>query len=649
MNDQSFSTWQETNQQLLAHAIAELRYDIERSLGTDASLAEAPDARIAGSCAPSAPALDSLCAAFALSSFERKILLMCAGVEMDSRFAALCRSTGSGSASFGLALSAFADAHWSALSPSAPLRRWHLVELLPANTLCDSPLRIDERVLHFLAGVPAFDARLAAYVTPPHVPEELVASHRSTAERIADFWSEAQRGGVLPAVALLGADVEPQRSVAAHSAAMLGLRLHVLPAWRLPHDPAELDSLLWRWDREAALGSRALLLELGDTENSERAAADVIAHVIDTLRSPLIVSSGGPRRPTTRHAAQFNVGKPTAAEQAQLWRGALGRLAAQLDGEVRDLVRHFSLDPGAIRAAAQQVAPAAAADLAPAKLLRDACRMQARPRLARLAQQIEPTATWGDLVLPPKHKETLTQIAAQVRQRRKVYTEWGFESKCSRGLGISALFAGPSGTGKTMAAEVLANDLGLDLFCIDLSQVVSKYIGETEKNLSRIFEAAEDGVAVLMFDEADALFGKRTDVKDSHDRYANIEVSYLLQRMEAFRGLAILTTNRKNALDQAFLRRIRFVVEFPFPDAEERAQIWRKVFPKETPIEGLHVDRLARLHTTGGNIRNIALGAAFLAADGGVPVRMTHLLAAARQEFAKIEKPLLEAEVAGWT
>ena len=199
-----------------------------------------------------------------------------------------------------------------------------------------------------------------------------------------------------------------------------------------------------------------------------------------------------------------------------------------------------------------------------------------------------------------------------------------------------------------MAAEVLANELRLDLYRIDLSQVVSKYIGETEKNLRRVFDAAEDGGAILLFDEADALFGKRSEVKDSHDRYANIEVSYLLQRMEAYRGLAILTTNMKDALDTAFLRRIRFVVSFPFPDAAQRAEIWRRIFPPETPRRRLDLDRLARLNVTGGNIRNIALNAAFLAADAGEPVRMPHLLRRRAGEYAKLEKTLTEAEMRGW-
>src|SRR5204862_5706096 len=184
--------------------------------------------------------------------------------------------------------------------------------------------------------------------------------------------------------------------------------------------------------------------------------------------------------------------------------------------------------------------------------------------------------TWDDLVLPKAETDLLRQISAQVGQRNKVYQEWGFDRKMNRGFGISALFAGDSGTGKTMAAEVIANELRLNLYRIDLSQVVNKYIGETEKNLRRLFDAAEEGGAILLFDEADALFGKRSEVKDSHDRYANIEVSYLLQRMEAYRGLAVLTTNLKNSLDTAFLRRLRFVVTFPFPDPAQRAAIWRR-------------------------------------------------------------------------
>jgi SpoVK/Ycf46/Vps4 family AAA+-type ATPase len=257
-----------------------------------------------------------------------------------------------------------------------------------------------------------------------------------------------------------------------------------------------------------------------------------------------------------------------------------------------------------------------------------------------LAQRIEGAAGWDDLVLPEAQRNVLREIAVHVRQRAKVYETWGFAAKGSRGLGVSALFFGVSGTGKTMAAEVLAETLRLDLYRIDLSSVVSKYIGETEKNLRRVFDAAEEAAAILLFDEADAIFGKRSEVKDSHDRYANMEVSYLLQRMEAYRGLAILTTNMKSALDTAFLRRIRFVVQFPYPDAAQRTAIWARAFPPGTPTEELDLEKLSRLNVTGGNIRNIAINAAFLAAEAGGPVRMVEVMHAARSEYAKMERPM---------
>jgi SpoVK/Ycf46/Vps4 family AAA+-type ATPase len=265
------------------------------------------------------------------------------------------------------------------------------------------------------------------------------------------------------------------------------------------------------------------------------------------------------------------------------------------------------------------------------------------------AQRVTPSASWDDLVLPPFETQLLRDVVAHVRARAQVHEVWGLAAKGARGLSITALFSGASGTGKTMAAEVIANELGLDLYRIDLSQVVSKYIGETEKNLRRVFDAAEEGGAILLFDEADALFGKRSEVKDSHDRYANIEVSYLLQRMEAYRGLAILTTNLKDSLDGAFLRRIRFAVSFPFPSAEQREAIWRRVLPAGVPRDELRFGELARLNVAGGNIRNIAVYAAFLAAGDGGKVGMRHLARAARVEVAKLERPLSDAEVRGWT
>ncbi|MGN6108112.1 MAG: ATP-binding protein, partial [Kofleriaceae bacterium] len=229
-----------------------------------------------------------------------------------------------------------------------------------------------------------------------------------------------------------------------------------------------------------------------------------------------------------------------------------------------------------------------------------------------------------------------------------VHEQWGFARGQARGQAITALFAGPSGTGKTLAAEVIAREAGLDLYHIDLSQIVDKYVGETEKRLRRVFEAAEAGGAVLLFDEADALFGKRADIERGTDRWANLEVSYLLQRMESYNGLAILTTNAKDKLDSAFLRRLRFVVEFPFPDVELRAELWRRVIPRDTPTDRLDASKLARLQLTGANIKSVAINAAFHAASEGSSLAMRHVARAARSELAKRELPFPEAEVRTW-
>jgi SpoVK/Ycf46/Vps4 family AAA+-type ATPase len=248
-------------------------------------------------------------------------------------------------------------------------------------------------------------------------------------------------------------------------------------------------------------------------------------------------------------------------------------------------------------------------------------------------------------VLPPDAMEQLRELAAQVRGRPKVYEVWGFGPRLTRGRGITALFTGPSGTGKTLAAEVLAAELGLDLLRVDLAGVVDKYIGETEKRIRDVFDSCERCGGILFCDEADALFGRRTEVRDSHDRYANIEVDYLLQRMEAYDGVAILATNRRSAIDRAFLRRLRFVIEFPFPDPEYRRRIWQISFPAAAERGELDLAHLARLELSGGNIRTIAINAAFLAAAESEPIGMAHVLRAARREYAKLEKPFGPAEL----
>ena len=672
---QERNNWHEANQRYLMAALAVLRERLERHAQmSEQSACEAEPKKSATlhavekarAALPAPSALDTLCETFGLSSFERDVLLMCAGVELDSSFAALCKaaqgahsSGSSASASFSLALAAFPEAHWSALSPSAPLRRWRLIEVSDVNTLTASPLRIDERVLHYLVGVQHLDERLAGVIELMRKVPALVPSQQKLAEQIAALWRARTESSTPTVVQLCGDDRKSLRAVAAAACRQLNLNLVVASAEAIPQSPAELDALTRLWEREAALGSCALLLDCGALEATDAARARAVSYLLDHLDSPLMVASRerGSAPARTRTLVTFDVRRPSTGEQRDLWRKTLGKVGEGLNGAVEPLLSQFNLSAQAIEAASVEAMgklaisscdEVEAHEELPA-ILWDACRVQARPQLDDLAQRLEPAAIWTDLVLPKAQHQTLREVVAHVRHRSLVYEKWRFADKGTRGLGISALFAGASGTGKTMAAEVLARELRLDLYRIDLSAVVSKYIGETEKNLRRVFDAAEEGGAILLFDEADALFGKRTEVKDSHDRYANIEISYLLQRMEAYRGLVIMTTNMRSALDTAFLRRIRFIVSFPFPDAMERAAIWRQIFPVETPTEGLDFEMLARLNVPGGNIRNIALHAAFLAADEGAPVSMRHLLAAARNEYAKIEKPLTDSEIKGWT
>ncbi len=596
-------------------------------------------------------ALDALSAALKLTKFEQQVLLLCAALELDSSFAELCaaaqRDTRRGYPTFSLALAALPDAHWSALSPQAPLRYWRLIEFSDSQSLTTSPLRVDERVLHYLTGVDCLDVRLQGLVRPVALTAEIPPSHQRVVyellESLAGKTDAAEIG-----LQLCGDDPAGRRAVAAAACALLGIQLLELRCDDLPVSPVETEMLARLCEREAALKRSFWLIDCGDGELHEQSRA--LTRFVENLQAAVIVAGREPLRLTRRSLFRFEVNKPAAPEREALWRQTLGSAAEGLHGSVRAVSAHFNLDAAAIKAASLEFTRRATTqpDAEPGALLWDSCRAQCMSKMADLAQRLDPVAGWDDLVLPTAQLLTLKQIAAQVRQRTQVYEQWGFAQKSVRGLGIGALFAGPSGTGKTMAAEVLANELRLDLYRIDLSALVSKFIGETEKNLRRVFDAAEDGGAILLFDEADALFGKRSEVRDSHDRFANIEISYLLQRIEVYRGLAILTSNLKQAIDPAFLRRLRFIVHFPFPDTKQRAEIWQHIFPSATPTEGLDWEKLARLNLAGGSIRNLALNAAFLAADAREPVRMSHLLAAAQSEYAKLEKPLSQAEIGGW-
>jgi hypothetical protein len=658
--------WLAANQRSLMAEVEAVRSALLARSGRDAPATSAgspePQESPAPAAQPPAPpaaglpsVLDAVCAQLSLSGFERRIIVLCAAPELDGRFGEVLGAAQGDPAraypTFGLALAAFPDAHWSALSPWAPLRRWRLIEPGP-GLLTAAPLHIDEWLLHMLTGAGDLDQRLAAVVRPLEEAGPAPASAAAAVETLTAAWL---RPGPGVPVALRGPARQPKRAIFAAACARLGWEPFVLDAADLPASAAERDELMRLWERGALLGHAALLVECYDVD--EPASRGVLERFVDRLATPAAVAVADGARAGTRPCLTVDAAKPTPAEQRDLWRAALGGNDGfrSLNGALDRVVAQFDLDAEAIEAAAGRALGDLEASLAgpsPAGdaglRVWDACRRSARGGLDTLAQRLESTATFDDLVLPAAQRELLGDILAHVRHRGRVYEEWQMSGPSRRGLGISALFAGPSGTGKTLAAEVLAGALALDLYRIDLSQVVSKYIGETEKNLRRIFEAAGDSGAVLLFDEADALFGRRSEVRDSHDRYANVEISYLLQAMESYRGLAVLTTNMRSALDPAFLRRLRFVVTFPFPGPAERARIWQRAFPPATPTEGLDVARLAQLSVAGGNIRTIALHAAFAAAQAGLPVGMPQVLRAAVAEYAKLERPLSDAEIGGW-
>jgi ATPase family associated with various cellular activities (AAA) len=336
---------------------------------------------------------------------------------------------------------------------------------------------------------------------------------------------------------------------------------------------------------------------------------------------------------------------PDMALRTDLWKQTLEIYLPSTDATwATQLANQFRLTPGQIRSAVTRAIDQCAftdgqPDLNLAGLY-TACRKQTNHKLSELAAKVEPRYSWQDLILSEDKLTQLKEICSQSRHHYRVFSDWGFDRKLSHGKGLGVLFSGPPGTGKTMAAAVIAHDLQVDLYKVDLAGVVSKYIGETEKNLSRIFQEAETSNAILFFDEADALFGKRTEVSDAHDRYANIETSYLLQKMEEYEGIVILATNLRENMDAAFTRRLRFIVEFPFPDDASRRLIWKTHFPLEAPLsEDVDYAFLAqKFQIAGGNIKNIVLSAAFFAAEEGEAIAMEHILRGAKREFEKIGK-----------
>jgi len=629
-----------------------LRALLESALGPDGKLAsdrESLDAyrravAVSEESAPVPTAVRLLCRNLRLSELEREVLLLCVAVELDPHLASLCAVV-EGRPTLAFALNLFAQGSWTAVSPGGPLFRYRIVTpAAPGDSWLRAPLRVDDPILACVLGGVPYDERVWDVAQRVLPPPALPPSHEELVSRIVALLEDADSPR---AIQISGEDVGAARAIAAAACARLNLELVAVHGTDVPAPPSERAALARVLDRQAILGGVFLLLDLDDHTQEESRAALALAEIVS---AQIFVIS---REPVTlrRAAARIEVQRLKALEQVGVWRGALPAHAICSDAMLEHVAAQFPAGWQTVQSvsAVLRGIPVREGELADAGgTLWETCRAASRRRLDGLAARISSIAGWDDLIVPPSTIATLREIVAQLRFRAQVYESWGMGARSSnRGLGVSALFYGESGTGKTLAAEVIANGLSLDLYRVDLSRVVSKYIGETEKNLRRVFDAAEESGAVLLFDEADALFGRRSEVRDSHDRYANVEVSYLLSRMETYRGLAILTTNFRQALDPAFLRRIRFVVSFPIPDSAHRAAIWRRIFPAETPTRDLDPEKLARLSVTGGTIRNIALGAAFLAAGDGEPVTPAHVLRAATTEYRKLERTLSEAESRG--
>ena len=555
--------------------------------------------------------------------------------------------------------------------PAAPLIRDHLVHLdtdpdRQAGTLLRRTVHLDARVAGFLLGDDEIDHRLRPFlrlVVPTEGLRGLVLRgelRRQLARLIRH--TRFKRGPGTLLVYCQGRYGTGRRTATAAWGHALGAPLLTVAGKRLPAlDVREFTMLAGLIGREARL--QGALLHWQDFD--ALLPADRSAHLaallplLETVPGPVFLAGEAPWEPSDQLReipfVRLTFPEPTATERVLLWRLALAAegLALDLDPApgLAAVGGTFRLTGGQIRDAAATAGNLAAArDPADPRIteadLHAACRLHSNRGLAALATQITPRYGWDDLVLPARQLVQLREVHDQIRYSALVHETWGFDRKLALGRGLAVLFAGPPGTGKTMAADVLANVLGLELYRIDLSTVVSKYIGETEKNLAEIFSGGGSSNAILFFDEADALFGKRTQVRDAHDRYANIETSYLLQRIEEYDGVVILATNLRKNLDDAFVRRLHATVEFPVPGVAERRRIWTQVWPAATPRDpNLDLDLLAReAEVAGGSIRNIALAAAFLAAaDGGV-VTMAHLLRATEREYQKMGKVLTGAE-----
>lgn len=626
------------------------------------------------------PAFDRISEAFELSDFDRAVMLIALAPDIAVRyeriFAYLQDDVTRRRPTVDLVLELLCPSPEERLKrrhhfgSEAPLVTHGLLQLMAdpnhvQSSFLSQYLRLDDQIVRALIGDGDLDSRLIPFgeKLQPHEVHEIDATNEHSAGLAALLRFHLRAGKPFRAY-LRGREGAGKRTAARAAAAAADTVILSIDLPRMSASLIDFEAALKLVFREAWLSGAVLYFDHLDTlRTPERANQYSTLLELMSLHSGIILLGGSepferkPRGPAGVLVIDFSL--PDHSERIDLWRRCAAEHGFDLERETAEaLAGRFQLTPAQINDAMATAANeslwhntttrCASSETSPARTttLLAAARAQCSQTIGAGAVRVHPKYTWDDIVLPAESLRQLKEIRHRVVSRHIVLGEWGFGRKLSLGSGVNALFAGPSGTGKTMAAEVIANDLGLDLYKMDLSGIVSKYVGETEKNLDRVFNAAESANAILFFDEADALFGKRSEVRDSHDRYANIEIAYLLQKMEQYEGVAILATNIRQNIDEAFLRRLAYIVDFPFPDVLERQRLWQVLLPASAPRED-DIDPgflASQFRLSGGNIRNIVLDAAFLAAAGGGRINMKHLVRATWRENQKLGRVLTPAD-----